>query len=163
MIGAKPGQGLKDGDDDPPPPETKTVYALAGSLVEFLIENPIEDELLTKKNFGALYSSTPLRPFERGCGTRARWQSHYQGKAKSYSFTDLGLLWKTYMHVELVGAGKKIPEDFEKMPLVSKLAKRLRRDACSGRSDNIITTPSLLPKTTFNQTGSRPYNRGWIG
>jgi hypothetical protein len=126
MIGAKPGYGLKDGDDDPLPQETKTVYALAGSLVEFLIENPIEDELLTEKHFGALYNSTPLRPLERGCGSKARWQSHYQGKGKSYSFTDLGLLWKTYMHVNLVGPGKKIPEDFEKIPLVSKLAKQLR-------------------------------------
>jgi hypothetical protein len=126
MIGAKPGHGLKEGDDDPPPEETKAVYVVAGSLVEFLIENPIGDELLTKKNFGALYNSTPLRPLERGCGDKARWQAHYQGKGKSYSFTDLGLLWKTYMHVKLVGAGEKIPEDFEKIPLVSKLAKQLR-------------------------------------
>jgi hypothetical protein len=126
MIGAKPGQGLKDGDGDPPPKETKTVYALAGSLVQFLIDNPIDDELLTKKNFGALYNSTPLRPFERGCGDRARWRAHYQAKGKSYSFTDLGLLWKTYMHVTLVGAGKKIPESFERMPLVSNLARRLK-------------------------------------
>jgi hypothetical protein len=125
MIGAKPGFGLKDGDDDPPPEETKAVYVVAGSLVEFLIENPIGDALLTRKNFGALYNSTPLRPFERGCGDSARWQAHYQGKGK-YSFTELGLLWKTYMHVKLVGAGKKIPDDFAKMPLVSALAKQLR-------------------------------------
>jgi hypothetical protein len=126
MIGAKPGQGLKDGDDDPPPQETKNVYLVAGSLVEFLMNNPIEDDLLTKKNFGSLYNSTPLRPFERGCGETTRWRAHYQAKGKSYSFTDLGLLWKTYMHVKLVAPGEKIPEDFATIPLVAKLAKQLR-------------------------------------
>ena len=126
MIGAKPGHGLKDGDDEPLPQETKNAYLLAGSLVEFLIDNPIEDELLTKRNFGALYNSTPLRPFERGCGDRARWRAHYRAKGKSYSFTDLGLLWKTYMHVTLVAPGKKVPDDFAKMPFVAKLARQLR-------------------------------------
>jgi hypothetical protein len=126
MIGAQPGLGLKEGDDDPPAEQTKTVYVVAGSLVEFLIDNPVGDPLLTKENFGALYNSTPLRPFERGCGDRARWQAHYQGKGKPYSFTDISLLWKTYMHVKLVGPKEKIPDAFARMPLVSKLAGQLR-------------------------------------
>jgi hypothetical protein len=125
-IGAKPGFGLKDGDDDPPPGEVKTVYAVAGSLVEFLLENPIDDDLLTKKNFGALYNSSPLRPLERSSGAANRWQACYHGKGRSYSFNDLGLLWKTYMHVKLVGVGKPIPGDFESIPLVAKLAKQLK-------------------------------------
>jgi hypothetical protein len=126
IIGAKPGFGLKDGDDDPPSEETRTAYAVAGSLVDFLLDNPIEDDLLTEKNFGALYNSTPLRPLERYSGNPARWKDCYKGKGKSYTFTDLGLLWKTYMHVKFVGVGKKIPGDFESIPLVSKLAEQLK-------------------------------------
>jgi hypothetical protein len=129
MIGAKPGAGLKEGDDEPPSAETKTVYAVAGSLVEFLLENPIEDGLLTEKNFGALYNSTPLRPLERNSGAPDRWQACYQIKGKSYSFTDIGLLWKTYMHFILFSGGKDeipIPDDYGKRKLVAELYGKLK-------------------------------------
>jgi hypothetical protein len=129
MIGAKPGAGLKQGDDEPPTAEVRTVYALAGSLVEFLLENPIEDDLLTEKNFGALYNSTPLRPLERCSGSPDRWQASYKGKGISYSFTDIGLLWKTYMHVILFSGEKDeipIPDDYRKMKLVAQLYSKLK-------------------------------------
>jgi hypothetical protein len=127
MIGAKPGFGMKDADAPPDAQETKTVYAIAGSLVEFLLENPIGDVLLTERNFGALYNSTPLRPLQRCAGNPARWKDHYQARGRSYSFTDIGLLWKTYMHIEFVGEGKKIPGNLEKNnPLVGNLAKQLK-------------------------------------
>jgi hypothetical protein len=133
MIGARPGFGLKDGDDQPPPEEGRTVYAVAGSLVGFLLDNPIQDDLLTEKNFGALYGSTPLRPYERSSGAPDRWRDCYGGKPKSYSFSDIGLLWKTYMHVKFLGAGKKIPEDFASIPLVATLAKQLTGKAGARR------------------------------
>jgi hypothetical protein len=128
MIGAKPGSGLKDGDAEPDPEETKTVYAVAGSLVEFLLDNPIGDALLTEKNFGVLYNSTPLRPLERCPGKPARWEDSYKGKGKSYKFSDIGLLWKTYMHVEFVSDdGEKVPGNLEHdNVLVGNLAKQLR-------------------------------------
>jgi hypothetical protein len=127
MIGAQPGFGLKDGDDQPKPEETKTVYAVAGSLVEFLLENPIGDALLTERNFGELYNSSPLRPLERCPGNPARWEECYKGKGKSYPFSDIGLLWKTYMHFKFFGNGKPIPGNLEKSNhLVGNLAKQLR-------------------------------------
>jgi hypothetical protein len=129
MIGARPGFGLTDGDAQPPPEETRTLYALAGSLVQFLLDNSIQDDLLTESSFGNLYKSTPLRPFERSAGAPGRWQDHYKGNDKSYSFNDLGLLWKTYMHVSFFSDEKnaRIPADFAKIPLVAGLYKRLRK------------------------------------
>jgi hypothetical protein len=130
MIGAKPGHGLKEGDEEPSLEDTKNVYMVAGSLVEFLLDNPIEDDLLTEKNFGALYNSTPLRPLERCPGNPDRWKDCYTGKGKSYSFTQIGLLWKTYMHVRFVGDGAEIPENItEDNPWVSDLAKQLKARA----------------------------------
>jgi hypothetical protein len=127
MIGARPGHGLKDGDDEPSLEEGKDVYVVAGSLVEFLLENPIEDSLLTEMNFGALYNSTPLRPLERCPGNPVRWKDCYKGKGKSYSFKEIGLLWKTYLHVEFVSDGARIPGNLEHdHPLVGHLAKQLR-------------------------------------
>jgi hypothetical protein len=125
MIGAKSGAG----EAEPPTAEVKAVYAVAGSLVEFLLENPIEDDLLTESNFGALYNSTPLRPLERCSGPPDRWLACYQGKGKSYSFADIGLLWKTYMHVILFSGGKDeipIPDTYRKMKLVAKLYSKLK-------------------------------------
>jgi hypothetical protein len=126
LIGAKPG------DPDPSPGEVKTIYAVAGSLVGFLLENLIEDELLTENNFGALYKSTPLRPLERDSGDPDRWRHCYQANGRSYSFTELGLLWKTYMHFILFSrpvAGRKdeipIPEGFARIPLVARLYEKL--------------------------------------
>jgi hypothetical protein len=140
MIGAKPGAGLKEGDDEPPSIETKTVYAVAGSLVEFLLENPIEDDLLTEKNFGALYNSTPLRPLERHSGAPERWQACYQGKGRSYSFTEIGLLWKTYMHIILFSGGKDdlpIPDNYRKLKLVAELCRKLK-----GMEERALTKPA---------------------
>jgi hypothetical protein len=126
VIGAKPG------DPNPPPDEVKMTYAVAGSLVEFLLENLIGDDLLTEKNFGTLYKSTPLRPFERDSGDPGRWRACYQADGISYSFTELGLLWKTYMHFILFSksaAGGKaeilIPRQYAEIPLVAKLYKKL--------------------------------------
>jgi hypothetical protein len=97
-IGTDPIIGAEQGDLDPPPEQVKFVYAVAGSFVGFLLDNPLGDPLLTQSKFGALYQSTPLRPLERDSGPADRWQDFYKGKGKSYSFADLGLMWKTYMH-----------------------------------------------------------------
>ena len=128
-IGARPGFGILPDDGPIPPDEAKATYEVAGSLVKFLLENPIDDSLLTENNFGAVYKSTPLRPLERGCGDRARWQAHYRGNGKSYSFTDLALLWKTYMHFILFSGGKEeilIPDRYRKIELVAALYRKLR-------------------------------------
>ena len=136
-IGTRPFIGGDPGNPDSPPVphEVKFVYAVAGSLVEFLLENPIEEnDLLTESNFGALYQSTPLRPLERDSGAPDRWQNFYkgknrQGKTVSYSFKDLGLLWKTYMHFILFSGGKEeipIPDRYRKMELVAKLYGKLK-------------------------------------
>jgi hypothetical protein len=136
-IGTRPFIGGDPGNPDSPPTphEVKFVYAVAGSLVSFLLENPIEENnLLTESNFGALYQSTPLRPLERNSGDPDRWQNFYkgknsQGKTVSYSFADLGLLWKTYMHFILF-AGEKpeipIPDRFRKLELVAHLYNNLK-------------------------------------
>jgi hypothetical protein len=136
-IGTRPfiGGDPSKTDSPPDPHETKFVYAVAGSLVEFLLENPIEENgLLTEGNFGALYQSTPLRPLERDSGAPNRWQQSYkgknrQGKLTSYSFNDLGLLWKTYMHFILFSGGKPeipIPDRYRKVELVAELYSRLK-------------------------------------
>ena len=99
------------------------------------MENPIEENgLLTESNFGALYKSTPLRPLERDSGAPDRWQNFYkgknrQGKTTSYSFKDLGLLWKTYMHFILFSDEKPeipIPDRYRKMDLVTQLCNKLK-------------------------------------
>jgi hypothetical protein len=128
-IGARPGFGTGPNDEPIPFDEGKAVYQLAGSLVGFLLDNPIADGLLGERSFGELYTSTPLRPLERDPGAPDRWQACYKGRGKSYSFTDLGLLWKTYMHVKFVTAGKNIPipANYLKKPLVADLYKRLKR------------------------------------
>jgi hypothetical protein len=123
-VGAKSGAG----EDEPPAAETRTVYAVAGALVEFLLENPIEDGLLTNNNFGALYNSTPLRPLERCSSAPDRWQACYRGKGKSYSFSDIALLWKTYMHFIMFSGGKEeipIPDHYGRIRLVANLQKKL--------------------------------------
>jgi hypothetical protein len=131
FIGGEPGNP----NSPPTPHEVKFVYAVSGSLVEFLLENPIEENgLLTESNFGALYQSTPLRPLERDSGAPDRWQKFYKGKNRrgktvSYSFRDLGLLWKTYIHFILFGGGKDeipIPDRYRKMELVAELYGKLK-------------------------------------
>lgn len=136
-IGTRPYIGGDPGNPNSPPTphEVKFVYAVSGSLVEFLLENPIEENgLLTESNFGAVYQSTPLRPLDRDSGAPDRWQKHYkgkngQGRITSYSFKDLGLLWKTYMHFILFSGEKDeipIPDNYRKMELVAKLYGKLR-------------------------------------
>jgi hypothetical protein len=136
-IGTRPfiGGDPANAASPPNPHETKFVYAVAGSFVEFLLENPIEDNgLLTESNFGALYRSTPLRPLERDSGDPDRWQKSYrgkdsQGKNISYSFKDLGLLWKTYMHFILFSGGKEeipIPGNYRKIEFVTRLYNKLK-------------------------------------
>jgi hypothetical protein len=124
--------GSRSMDRAPAPEEEKAVYAIVASIVEFLIENPIADDLLTEANFGSLYNSTPLRPLERDSGDPERWQRCYQGGDLSYSFADLTLLWKTYMHFMLFrrpcdGAADAmpIPEQFAAIRPVEKLHQRL--------------------------------------
>jgi hypothetical protein len=135
-IGARPfiGGDPANSNSPPVPHEVKFVYAVAGSLVRFLLENPIEENgLLTESNFGALYQSTPLLPLERDSGAPDRWQRFYkaknrQGKTTSYSFKELGLLWKTYMHSILFSGGKpeiRIPDRYRKLELVTELYGRL--------------------------------------
>jgi hypothetical protein len=130
FIGGHPGR-----DAAPDPQQGKFTYSVAGSFVGFLLENPIEeDNLLTEANFGALYLSTPLRPLERDSGDPDRWEKHYQGKDRqgkkiSYSFKELSLLWKTYMHFLLFSAAKPeipIPDEYLEMPLVSDLYNKLK-------------------------------------
>jgi hypothetical protein len=131
-IGRDAVIGTKPGVPDPPPGEVKAIYTVAGSLVGFLLENLIGDDLLTEKNFGTLYKSTPLRPLERDSGDPGRWQACYQSDGISYSFTDLGLLWKTYMHFILFSrsvTGAKveipIPRRYGEIPLVATLYEKL--------------------------------------
>jgi hypothetical protein len=124
-IGARPGVS------EPPPEEAKTIYAVAGSFVGFLLENPINPgyDLLTESHFGALYQSTPLRPLERDSGAPDRWQEFYCGKDISYSFHDLSLLWKTYIHFMLFTGGTDeipIPDNYRKKQLVAKLYDELK-------------------------------------
>jgi hypothetical protein len=123
LIGARPGV------PDPPPEEVKPIYAIAGLLVELLLDNVVGDDLLTEANFGALYKSTPLRPLERDSGAPERWRSFYQADGRSYSFTEIGLLWKTYMHFVLFGRSAEgecsIPRSFAKIPLVAELYEKL--------------------------------------
>ncbi|HEY6256011.1 MAG TPA: hypothetical protein VIY51_09495 [Xanthobacteraceae bacterium] len=113
-----------------PPDEEKAIYAIVGALVEFLLENPIGDDLLSESNFGSLYNATPLRPLERDSGIPDRWQRCYQGNGRSYSFTELGLLWKTYMHFILFRGtsaefATPIPEDFAQISAVANLCEKL--------------------------------------
>jgi hypothetical protein len=151
-IGTRPFIGGDPGNPDTPPTphEVKFVYAVAGSLVEVLLENPIEENgLLTESNFGALYRSTPLRPLERDSGAPDRWRKCYrgkdrQGKATSYSFEDIGLLWKTYMHFILFGGGKDeipIPDNYRRMKLVANLYGKLR-----GIEGQASAKPAARPK-----------------
>jgi hypothetical protein len=123
LIGARPGV------PDPPAEEVKPIYAIAGLLVELLLDNVTGDDLLTEANFGALYKSTPLRPLERDSGVPDRWRSFYQADGRSYSFNEIGLLWKTYMHFVLFGRSAKgacpIPRSFAKIPLVAELYEKL--------------------------------------
>jgi hypothetical protein len=131
FIGGDPAKA----DSAPDPQQVKFVYSVAGSFVGFLLENPIEDNgLLTESNFGALYQSSPLRPLERDSGDPDRWQKYYRGKNSrrqdiSYSFKDLGLLWKTYMHFVLFTGAKDeipIPDNYRRNKLVSDLYNKLK-------------------------------------
>jgi hypothetical protein len=126
LIGAKP-QG-----PEPPASEVRTIYAVAGSFVEFLLENLIADDLLTEANFGTLYKATPLLPLERDSGHPERWRDCYDATGRSYSFAELALLWKTYMHFVVFGMAWKagarsnpIPRKFAKIPLVEQLYEKL--------------------------------------
>jgi hypothetical protein len=143
-IGTRPFIGGDPANTNipPDPRETKFVYSVAGSFVEFLLENPIkENGLLTERNFGELYLSTPLRPLERDSGPPERWQKSYRGKDSrgkrvSYTFKDLVLLWKTYMHFELFSAGKPeipIPDGYRKIGLVANLYGKLKGIQNRGR------------------------------
>jgi hypothetical protein len=127
LFGARP--------DVPETPldQEKAIYAVAGTFVGFLLENPINDDLLTENNFGELYKSTPLRPLERNAGAPDRWQACYKGNGKvCYAFSELGLMWKTYMHVRLFHNGfptggkdaQLIPKEYATIPLVAKLYKQ---------------------------------------
>jgi hypothetical protein len=115
------------------PDERKGIYGVAGSLVGFLLENPIGDNLLTENNFGTLYKSTPLRPLERDSGAPDRWQHCYRGDGLSYSFEDLCLLWKTYMHFVLFSKDTiPIPDDHAKIPFVAELYRKLTNMTAAG-------------------------------
>ena len=151
-IGTRPFIGGDPGNPDTPPTphEVKFVYAVAGSLVELLLENPIEEDgLLTESNFEALYRSTPLRPLERDSGAPDRWQKCYrgkdrQGKPASYSFEDIGLLWKTYMHFILFSGGKDevpIPDNYRRTKLVADLYAKLK-----GIEGQASVNPAARPK-----------------
>ena len=94
IVGAQPGAGIPAGSSSVDPEEGKALYEVAGSLVGFLLDNPIEDSRLTKDNFRALYLTTPLRPFERNSGDPGRWSRCYE----DYSFHHISMLWKRYMH-----------------------------------------------------------------
>jgi hypothetical protein len=136
-VGTRPFIG-----GDPARPEipdsqqTKFLYAVAGSFVGFLLENPIEDEgILTEKNFGTLYLSSPLRPLERDSGAADRWQNAYRNRSKSFSFKELSLLWKTYMHFVLFSDDAKkpsIPDNYRRVKLVSELYAKLQEIASQG-------------------------------
>jgi hypothetical protein len=141
-IGTRPFIGGDPSMSAPPDPQqTKFLYAVAGSFVGFLLENPIEDDgVLTEKNFGTVYLSSPLRPLERDSGAHDRWQKAYQGKDRhnksvSYTFKDLSLLWKTYMHFILFSEDEKkppIPDSYRRMKLVSDLYGWLQGVAAQG-------------------------------
>ena len=153
VIGAKPG------NPNPPPDEVKTIYAVAGSLVEFLLENLIGDDLLTVNNFGAVYKSTPLRPLERDSGDPDRWRACYQVNGMSYSFTELGLLWKTYMHFILfsssVSFGRAelpVPRDFARIPLVAELYKKLTHMAGPRSAPGSMTNPETALRVAANNS-----------
>jgi hypothetical protein len=131
FIGGDPAKA-----EIPDPEQTKFLYAVAGSFVGFLLENPIEDAILTEKNFGTLYLSSPLRPLERDSGASDRWQKAYQGKDRHnkrsyYSFRDLSLLWRTYMHFILFREDKEkppIPDNYRRNKLVSDLYAKLLQE-----------------------------------
>jgi len=113
------------------------LYAVAGSFVGFLLQNPIADELLTAANFGTLYKSTPLRPLQRYSGPPSRWKKCYRGEkrsrgVRSYSFYELALLWKAYMHPHLVrrmahdaNDAAAIPNPYCREPLIRRVHERL--------------------------------------
>jgi hypothetical protein len=118
--------GVKSAASGASPDGEKGIYGVAGSFVGFLLENPIGDDLLTESNFGALYKLTPLRPLERDSGALDRWQHCYQTDGMSYIFSDLGLLWKTYMHFVLFRKQTiPIPEEYARVPLVAELYGKL--------------------------------------
>jgi hypothetical protein len=160
-VGTRPFIGGDPAKDSPPDPQqTKFVYAVAGLLVGFLLENPIEENgLLTESNFGALYKSTPLRPLERDSGAPDRWRQLYKGrngrgKTTSYSFNELGILWKTYMHFILFSGGKPeipIPDRYGKMELVAKLY---------GKLNGIEDQASAKPTTAHGRKGKQASKSG---
>jgi hypothetical protein len=164
-LGRKPLLGARPGNPDPPADEIKIIYAIAGSLVELLMDNLIGDDLFTPENFGALYKSTPLRPLERDSGDPDRWRSFYLADGRSYSFTDIGLLWKTYMHFVLFGGQARgefpIPTGFAKSPLVSGLYEKLnaltgRPSAGGRRSPRQRAHPRKLPNRISAPRPRRP-------
>jgi hypothetical protein len=111
-IGRDSIAGTTPGDPNPPTDAEKFLYAVAGSFVKFLLENPydIGGAALTESNFGKLYLKTPLQPLNRNAGDPKRWGDCYQESGKAYSFRDLTLLWKTYMHFILCGKFAPNPE-----------------------------------------------------
>lgn len=106
-IGRDSHVGADPLDTEPPPEVEKFLYAIAGSFVGFLLENPfgvgdvLGDGVLTEKHFGDLYLQTPLQPFSRNAGRPDRWQKCYEGEHNTLK--NLVLLWKTYMHFILLG------------------------------------------------------------
>src|SRR5215469_9985013 len=68
-------------------------------------------------------------------GDPGRWRSFYRADGKSYSFADIALLWKTYLHFVLFGGQTRgefpIPTSFAKIPLVAELYEKLH--ALTGR------------------------------
>jgi hypothetical protein len=129
------------GDSNPAIDAEQFLYAVAGSFVKFLLENPLDigGSLLTESNFGKLYLKTPLQPLNRNAGNPKRWEECYQDRGKSYSFEHLTLLWKTYMHFILCGkfaptrkTGLKhlpipdtLPERYREIPLVKTTYAKL--------------------------------------
>jgi hypothetical protein len=111
-IGRDSIAGTTPGDPNPPTDAEKFLYAVAGSFVKFLLENPydIGGAALTESNFGKLYLKTPLQPLNRNAGDPKRWGDCYQESGKAYSFRDLTLLWKKYMHFILCGKFAPNPE-----------------------------------------------------
>jgi hypothetical protein len=115
-IGRDRPLGAQPGNMEPDPEEVKTIYAVVGSIVGMLLDAPFINDVFTAENFGALYQETPLYPLERECGAPERWGKCYlgkdeQGNPKKYSFQEIGLLWKTYMHFlyETYVAGAAVP------------------------------------------------------
>jgi hypothetical protein len=159
-VGERPFIGGDPGNPNSPPVphEVKFVYAVAGSLVAFLLENPVEDSLLTESNFGALYQSTPLRPLERDSGAPDRWQQFYKGKTTSYSFKDLSLLWKTYMHFILFGGEKveiPIPDKYRKVELVAELYGRLKGIEGQASAKSAAAKPQTTAKASKSSNNQR--------